>query len=472
MAAGQPSQRGLGVDIGSSKLVAATLPLGDEHSGQSLPVLVRNSLSNDSTPLAVVFGSGFHRELGEAAADTPASNAANLVRAFVPRLGAPGAMGACSIPSTVVDGEAVESVRLEQVLAMLLKRQSRNLKAQTSLGASHLVLAVPPALAAQPGGIAAVQSAAKIADGARALLPEDAPGLELPVVNTKVCTSTSALAYHYAERHAADLAAAAQPTTVLIVDVGHLACSAVVARFSPIVQPQEGEAGMQIQILAEGGNFEVGGGVFDGVLSSHLTAQLVKEHGTEACSGTKFRFRLDKACERLKTLLSTVDPAKVDSDSLVPDKDCRLVVTRNEWDAMLAPSLAHLHALLAQVLADSGVEAAALAGVEVVGGGSRVPCVQELIARSAKQSALRHTLDSSAAVALGAAGMCKLLDKGNHVALTVCGHAPWVDVVGEEMCGAELEAAVALEARCVLEESACRCCRFMMCMPLSACISV
>ena len=53
---------GLGIDIGSSKLVAATIALGGESAvvaQGSLPVIVRNNLSNDATPLAVTFGVGY-----------------------------------------------------------------------------------------------------------------------------------------------------------------------------------------------------------------------------------------------------------------------------------------------------------------------------------------------------------------------------------------------------------------------------
>jgi hypothetical protein len=84
------SVHGLGIDLGSSKLVSAALPLGAGQQGYHLPVLVRNSLSNDATPTAVSFGAGFHRDLGEAASDTPASNAQNLVADFVPRIGLTG----------------------------------------------------------------------------------------------------------------------------------------------------------------------------------------------------------------------------------------------------------------------------------------------------------------------------------------------------------------------------------------------
>jgi len=224
--------------------------------------------------------------------------------------------------------------------------------------------------------------------------------------------------YHYGERHGKDIAVGGVPQTVLIVDVGHLSCSAVIARYSPQVVAESADVDEEIliEILAQGGNFEAGGGIFDQVLSKHLKEKLEKEHGAEACGGAKFHFRLNKTCERLKKLLSTVDPAKMDVDSLIPDKDCRLSVTRNEWETMLAPSLAHLRSLITKILSDSGVESAALVAVEVVGGGARVPCVQDVIMTASSQTLLRHTLDSSAAVALGAAGVCKTFAVATPVA--------------------------------------------------------
>jgi molecular chaperone DnaK (HSP70) len=463
----------LGVDVGSSKLVSATLPLGEEGGQQHgrLPVLVRNRLSNDATPLAIVFQAGNRRELGEAAIDTPASNADNLVAAFVPRLGAPGEQGACRIPPAGAAQDA-QVLRLEQVLAMLLGGQARNLEAQTGVQSpSHLVLAVPPALAAQPGGAAAVRSAALIA------------GLD----SVRLTTSTAALAWHYAERHGRDIAEADGrdiaeayaerhgrdiaeadvPRTVLIVDVGHMACSAVVARYTPRGGSQE----ILLEILAEGGSFEAGGGVFDAILGKHLQEKLEKEHGADACGGAKFLFRLNKACEKLKKLLSTVDPAKLDLDSLIPDKDCRLTVARKEWDAMLQPSLEKLKELVARVLAESGVAADGIEGVEAVGGGARVPCVQDALLASTGKPSLRHTLDSSAACGLGAAGIARTLvqpsapppaqeegAKGQGKAATfpviTLSQAPWVECGEEGMGEEELREARALEGRFVEVEQA------------------
>ena len=163
--------------------------------------------------------------------------------------------------------------------------------------------------------------------------------------------------------------------------------------------PREGANGgreIELEILAQGGSFEAGGGVFDAALSERIKEKLVKEHGTDACRGPQFEFRLSKACEKLKKLLSTVDPAKLDLDSLIADKDCRLTVTRKEWELLLEPSLARLKSLVTLVLAQSSVPADSLVGVEVVGGGARVPAVGETILSCTAHDILRHTLDSSA----------------------------------------------------------------------------
>ena len=172
---------------------------------------------------------------------------------FVPRLGAQGSDGACKIPAAEEGGDDKE-IRLEQVLAMLLVGQVQNLYTQIGAAPSQLVLAVPPG--AQPSATAAVCTAARIA------------GIDA----VRVCHSTTALVYHYGERHGKDIAVGGVPQTVLIVDVGHLSCSAVVARYSPQVVAEGADVDEEIliEILAQGGNFEAGGGIFDQVLSKHL----------------------------------------------------------------------------------------------------------------------------------------------------------------------------------------------------------
>jgi molecular chaperone DnaK (HSP70) len=62
-----------------------------------------------------------------------------------------------------------------------------------------------------------------------------------------------------------------------------------------------------------------------------------------------------------------------------------------------------------------------------VGGGARVPCVQECIKQASCQTQTRHTLDSSAAVAFGAASLGKLLQIEN-----IAGTPPQSDANSED----------------------------------------
>jgi hypothetical protein len=98
---------------------------------------------------------------------------------------------------------------------------------------------------------------------------------------------------------------------------------------------------------------------------------------------------------------------QVDGDSIVPDADVQLALSRGAMEGLLADPLAALRALLADALAAAGVAPDALAAVEVVGGGARIPCIVDEVRRAVGGAALSRTLDSSAAVALGAAGLAR-----------------------------------------------------------------
>jgi molecular chaperone DnaK (HSP70) len=94
---------------------------------------------------------------------------------------------------------------------------------------------------------------------------------------------------------------------------------------------------------------------------------------------------------------------------LLPDQDCSLTMTRKDLETKAESLLSKLSQLIRDTLQASGLAPDAVAGVEVVGGGARVPCVLECIKHASGQTQTRHTLDSSAAVAFGAASLGKLL---------------------------------------------------------------
>ena len=61
--------------------------------------------------------------------------------------------------------------------------------------------------------------------------------------------------------------------------------------------------------------------------------------------------------------------------------------------------------LVGQVVTDAGLKPEDLHAVEIVGGGTRIPCVQDTIVQALGGKVLSKTLDSAGSVALGATVM-------------------------------------------------------------------
>ena len=173
-------------------------------------------------------------------------------------------------------GEGQSELRGAQLLAMLLRDQASHAERQLGAAPARAVLALPVALGAD--GVRAAADAAAIAR----------------LGETRLASSAAALAYHYAERHSTDLFPAldarsggaaggtdapapeqeARETTVLLVDVGHLASSAAVARFT---QGVDGAA--SAALLASHGSFAVGAGVVDDALMRCAPAPALRTLG-------------------------------------------------------------------------------------------------------------------------------------------------------------------------------------------------
>jgi len=367
----------LGIDFGSDRSISSVVKNLSEQ-----PTLVRNNLSNDSTPTAVAFAAGSRRCSGDEALEQPASNASNVISNIPRRMGVEG-------PVSVGYGSdgAKQDFPMQHVLAMFVN-ELRGHAAVQGADPTSVIIACPQAYT--PAQYRAVEDAGRIAG--------------LPKVH--LASSCTALAFHYAERHGDEAFPAADAADdasriVMFVDVGHSFSSAAVVSYSK---------DRMIKVMSAVGTDKVGGGVFDEVLMDHFRAQLRSKFGEDQAKGPKFEFRLRRHCEKLKKLLSTIESARVDADSLLPDSDCSLVLKRSEFDGLVKPALEALSSLISDALSGaSSPDPGTIASVEVVGGGARVPCVLDTIRKVSGHAQTKHTLDSSAAISFGAASLAKML---------------------------------------------------------------
>ncbi|KAG3118838.1 hypothetical protein PI124_g2633 [Phytophthora idaei] len=188
---------------------------------------------------------------------------------------------------------------------------------------------------------------------------------------------------------------------IAIVDMGHTSTSIAVVKLTP-----EGET-----LLATEADVELGAETLDRRLFEHFQKEVQTKHQLSVSLHSKEGKRLFQACEKLKKLLSTIGEASVTVENLAPEKDINISISRTVFEELCAPERAHLTEMLQKALetAKESVPSADIASVEIVGGGTRIPFVQEAIiaafpAEQHRNNALiGRMLDSTTAIALGAA---------------------------------------------------------------------
>lgn len=191
---------------------------------------------------------------------------------------------------------------------------------------------------------------------------------------------------------------------VAFVDVGQRYTSAAVYEFAPRAPP----------VHVDSAGLELGAGDMDGALWDLLAAQLPATERASRGGG-----RLLAECVKAKRTLSTVALATIELECFGPEeKDFRLSVTRERFEAACAPLRARLDAFLRATLTPP------FAAVEVTGGGVRVPWAAATIAAAADGAPLSRMLDGACATALGAAFVVQASPEERVLAAPVVAPAP------------------------------------------------
>ncbi|GMF17560.1 unnamed protein product [Phytophthora fragariaefolia] len=188
---------------------------------------------------------------------------------------------------------------------------------------------------------------------------------------------------------------------ILIMDMGHTSTSVAVVKLTPT-----GET-----VLATEADVNLGAETLDRRLFEHFQKEVQEKHQLSVSFHSKEGKRLFQACEKLKKLLSTIGEASVTVENLAPEKDINISVSRSVFEELCAAECARVTEMLQKALetASESVPSADIASVEIVGGGTRIPFVQEAIIAAFPAEQQRTTdligrmLDSTTAVALGAA---------------------------------------------------------------------
>lgn len=137
-------------------------------------------------------------------------------------------------------------------------------------------------------------------------------------------------------------------------------------------------------------------------MSQSLNEDFRTRCNVNARSQPRAASRLRLASEKLRRILSANDEASISLDCLVGDLDFNGHMTRSEFEALAQPLLDRVALACKEALAASGLEPGTLHSVELVGGFSRTPALENTVS-SVLEAPTARTLNSEESVARGAA---------------------------------------------------------------------
>eukprot|EP00300_Choanocystis_sp_HF-7_P013848 c18474_g1_i1.p1 GENE.c18474_g1_i1~~c18474_g1_i1.p1 ORF type:complete len:976 (-),score=328.03 c18474_g1_i1:573-3500(-) len=110
--------------------------------------------------------------------------------------------------------------------------------------------------------------------------------------------------------------------------------------------------------------------------------------------------KMRKAAEKAKEVLSTISSTGVSIEGLVDDTDFFMTLSKETFDAKSAHLLARILEPVRSALAAAEFDVAAVHSIEVVGGGARIPAVQEVLKKFFNKE-ISMSLNGDDAVGLG-----------------------------------------------------------------------
>jgi molecular chaperone DnaK len=340
----------LGIDLGTTYSAVAVL----DEAGT--PTIIPNREGDRITPSVVLFD-GDQPVVGKVAREAAASSPLNVIE-FVKRQ-----MGN---PSWRFVTEGGNQFTAEEISALILKRLQEDAEAHLGESVTDAVITVP----------------AYFSDSQRQSTVDAGRIAGLNVVRIVNEPTAAALAY--------GLNGTTERGTVLVYDLGGGTFDVTILTFTP----------ERIEVLATGGDRNLGGFDWDNRLISELGQQFGAEAGVDLLEDADCASELRSKAELLKRTLSSRDSAS----AYFTHKGRRLSVTisRIQFEALTADLLDRTMGIADFVLEDAGLTWPQIDKVLLVGGSTRMPAVAQVLLKRTGRAPSRE-LHPDEVVALGAA---------------------------------------------------------------------
>jgi molecular chaperone DnaK len=368
--------KAVGIDLGTTNSVIATTEAGR-------PTVIPNAEGSRTTPSVVAFTEQGERLVGQLARRQAILNPKGTIysaKRFIGRRYDEVTSEQSAASFDVVagpDGSARFSTRgklyaPEEISALVLRKLAEDAGRHLGERVTEAVITVPAYF--NDAQRTATKDAGRIA------------GLEvLRIINEP---TAAALAYGLDKK---------QNETVLVFDLGGGTFDVSILNIGDGI----------IEVRATSGDTHLGGDDFDRRIVDHLADEFQRDNGIDLRRDPLALQRLFEAAEKAKVELSSVTQTTVSLPFITADpsgpKHLNTTLMRSTFEQITADLVERTTGPVRQAMSDAKVTDADLDEVILVGGGTRIPAVQNLVRRLTGGKDPNMTVNPDEVVALGAA---------------------------------------------------------------------
>ena len=323
----------IGIDLGTTNSCVSVMEGGD-------PVVIPNSEGNRTTPSVVAFSKNGERLVGQIAKRQAVTNPDNTVISIKRKMG--------TNEKVKIEGDEFSP---QEISAMILQKLKADAENYLGTKVTQAVITVPAYFSDSQRQ--ATKDAGRIA------------GLEvLRIINEP---TAAALAYGMDKE--------AQDQKIMIYDLGGGTFDVSILEIGDGV----------FEVLSTNGNTHLGGDDFDNAIIDYLADEFKKSNGIDLKSDKMAMQRLKEAAEKAKIELSGVQQTQINLPFITADstgpKHLDVTLTRAKFEELIHDLVEDTRIPVEQAMKDAGVTANDIHKVLLVGGSTRVPCVQEMVKR-------------------------------------------------------------------------------------------